>query len=264
MAELVVRSADGTAIFVETAGQGRPLVIVSGALFARQAWRAAVAQLAEQHAPWVIDRRGRGQSADSPSYAPEREIEDVLAVLAAHPGPVDLLGHSSGAILSLQVAARAPGNLARLVVYEPPVFFREPDLIAGDLPERLDALIASGQRAAAVETFLREGPRASQEELRAMRAGRAWAFMTEHLAHTVAYDSRVQRAYTADPAELARITVPTLMLRGGTSPERMRHAASTIAERMPHATLRELPGQEHVAMLSAPALFASAVHEFLT
>src|SRR6187402_34232 len=98
MTERTVQSADGTPIFAEVTGLGRPLVVISGALFARQLWRNVSALLADR-AVCVVDRRGRGNSGDTKSYAPEREVEDVLAVLASFEEPVALLGHSSGAIL---------------------------------------------------------------------------------------------------------------------------------------------------------------------
>jgi pimeloyl-ACP methyl ester carboxylesterase len=264
MAQLLVESTDGTAISCESYGEGRALVILSGALFAAKLWQNVVQRLSTERCVYIVERRGRGKSGDSPTYAPEREVEDVLAVLRAIPGPLDLLGHSSGAILALQVAARQPDKLERLVVYEPPVFFREGELIATDLPERLDALLAEGQREAAVETFFREGPRATESELRAMQAGPAWPQMVAALAHTVPYDSRIQRSFAGDVSELSRVQVPTLVLLGGASPERMRYGAETIAARLPNARLIELEGQEHTAMLSAPAAFAGAVSEFLS
>ena len=263
MAQLSVTSADGTKICSECYGAGRPLVIVSGALFASELWLKVVPLISDQRCAVVVDRRGRGKSESRSAYAPERELEDLLAVLQSFEGPVDLLGHSSGAILALQVAQRAPAHLERLIVYEPPVFFAAPDRISADLPERLEALLADGRPDAAVETFLREGPRVSEAELSGRKAGATWAPMVKSLAHTVPFDSRVQREYSADPAELARIHVPTLMLLGAASPPRMRHAAETIAARLPNATVVELAGQQHVAMLSAPALFASAVNDFL-
>ena len=263
MTQLVVESADGTAISSESYGDGRALVVLSGALFPAERWLNVVRVLAERHCVYLVDRRGRGKSGDTAPYAPEREVEDVLSVLRAVPGPIDLLGHSSGAILALQVAARTPEKLERLVVYEPPVFFAEPDLIVQDLPERLEALLAAGQRELAVETFLREGPRNSEESLRSLKASPTWSAMVNGLGHTVPYDSHVQRGFTADPTLLAQIRIPTLMLVGGSSSKRMQSGALTIAARLPHARLVELPEQQHMAMLQAPALFAAAVQDFL-
>lgn len=264
MAEFLVESLDGTLIFSQSYGEGRPLVILSGALFKSELWQRVVPLLSVQRSVYVVDRRGRGKSGPGKTYAPEREIEDVLAVLSALPSPVDLLGHSSGAILALQAAARGPSNLARLIAYEPPVFFSEPDRILSDLPERLDALLAAALPEAAVEAFFREGPRASERELEQMKSGPAWAEMLKNLAHTVPNDARVQRSFSGDSAELAKVRVPTLMLLGAASPERMRRAAETVAARLPNARLQELSGQQHLAMLTAPALLANAVSNFLS
>jgi pimeloyl-ACP methyl ester carboxylesterase len=263
MTELLAKSADGTKISSEIFGQGRPLVIVSGALFARERWQAVIPLLSVGRSPCVIDRRGRGRSGDGAVYAPDCEVADILAVLAALSDPVDMLGHSSGAILALQVAARVPPNLKRLIAYEPPVFFADSDCIAQDLPERLDALLAGGQTEAAVETFLREGPRLSETELNGLRGSAHWSLLVRTLAHTVPYDARLQRAFTADATELASVTIPTLMLLGSASPERMQSGAKTIAARLPNARTVELAGQQHGAMLSAPALFAAALNDFL-
>jgi len=263
MAELVVTSVDGTQISSERYGAGRALVVVSGALFASELWRRVVPLISEHRCVVVVDRRGRGKSGNGARYRPEQEIDDILAVLASLQGKVDLLGHSSGAILALQVAERMPANLERLIVYEPPLFFDDPDCIASDLPERLDALLSAGQAEAAVETFFREGPRASEAELLGMKGSPAWGQMVKALAHTVPYDSRIQRAFSADPSALERVRIRTLMLVGAASPARMRRAAETIAARLPNASVTELPGQQHVAMLTAPASFADAVNEFL-
>src|SRR4051812_46038884 len=130
MSSLTVTSPDGTRIDSQRYGQGRALVIVSGALFASELWLKVMPLISEQRSVVLVDRRGRGKSETGSRYAPEREIEDLLAVLAELEGPVDLLGHSSGAILALQVAERTPVHLERLILYEPPVFFAAADCIA--------------------------------------------------------------------------------------------------------------------------------------
>ena len=88
--------------------------------------------------------------------------------------------------------------------------------------------------------------------------------MVSTLAHTVPYDSRIQRSFSGDATELGRVQSPTLMLLGGVSPARMRNGAETIVARLPNARLSELEGQEHTAMLLDPAAFAAAVSEFLS
>jgi pimeloyl-ACP methyl ester carboxylesterase len=257
------QSLDGTLISCERYGTGRPLLVISGALFASERWLSVVPLLTSERQVLVLDRRGRGKSGDAPLYAPEREVEDVLSVLSVIDGPVDLLGHSSGAILALQVAARAPENLGQLIAYEPPVFFNAADSIAQDLPERLEGLLAAGHADTAVLTFLREGPRVPERDLLGLQASPFWGQMLAALAHTVPYDARIQRAFSAAPSELLEIENRTLMLIGAASPERMQLGARRVAERLPHVQVRELVGQQHMAMVTAAALFANAVSDFL-
>ncbi|HEX3776391.1 MAG TPA: alpha/beta hydrolase [Polyangiaceae bacterium] len=264
MAELIVRAPDGTKISSESYGQGRPLVIVSGAMFARERWLSVIPLFASERDPYVIDRRGRGRSGDTQPYAPEREIEDIVAVIERIGEPLDLLGHSSGAILALQVAARAPAQLERVIAYEPPIFFKAEDSIVQDLPERLDALLAAGKREAAVETFFREGPRMSDQEIQSLKAAPFWPQLVATLGHTVPYDSRVQRSFKGERSELESIRVPTLMLVGSASSPRMQSGARTIAERLSHAQIAELAEQQHMAHVTAPALFAATVNGFLS
>jgi pimeloyl-ACP methyl ester carboxylesterase len=97
-----------------------------------------------------------------------------------------------------------------------------------------------------------------------MQSGPAWAYMVSTLAHTVAYDSRIQRSFSGEASELARVQIPTLMLLGEASPARMRTGAETIVAHLPHARLSVLEGQQHTAMLLDPAAFAAAVSEFLS
>jgi pimeloyl-ACP methyl ester carboxylesterase len=62
------------------------------------------------------------------------------------------------------------------------------------------------------------------------------------------------------PADrLASITVPTLVLDGGASPEFMRDAAQTAANALPNAQRRTLEGQTHEV---APDVLAPVLIEF--
>ena len=95
--------------------------------------------------PWrvtAMDRRGRGTSGDTAPYDISREFEDVAAVAAslAGDGPVDVFGHSFGAICALGAAREAP--VRRLALYEPP----GPQAAPREWRERVTAMIAAASR----------------------------------------------------------------------------------------------------------------------
>jgi pimeloyl-ACP methyl ester carboxylesterase len=260
----IVRSADGTRIALTGYGDGPPLVVVPGALCDQTAWTACAPLMATGRSVQVIDRRGRGSSGDSPTYEPDREVEDVLAVVAALGPKTDLLGHSSGAILALMAAEHAPEKLRRVVLYEPPLFFDEGDAIPADLPERLEALLADGDEDGALETFLREGPRAQEAEIQDLRSHHAaWPWMLA-LIRTIPYDARIVRDYDMDLRRLGDMRAPTFMLIGSDSPPRVRRASQHVAHALPDVRIEELPGQGHQAQLLAPEVLARAVDRFLT
>src|SRR5262249_9104776 len=89
-----VPSKDGTLIAVECVGSGPTLVIVHGGIGDRSRWRAMFPLLSRRFTVCAMDRRGRGDSGDSPDYSLKKEAEDIAAVVESRPGPVFLLGHS--------------------------------------------------------------------------------------------------------------------------------------------------------------------------
>jgi len=122
-----------------------------------------------------MDRRGRGDSGDRPEYAIEREFEDVATVVNSLDAPVLLLGHSIGAVCALEAAMRTD-MLAGLVLYEAPVRQGESWYPSPDLLERLESLLAIGDREGVIRTFLAEVPRLSPTKskcLRPLRRGQA-------------------------------------------------------------------------------------------
>lgn len=106
--------------------------------------------LSTKFAGYAMDRRGRGASGDSPSYAVEREYEDVAAVMAAAGWPVFLLGHSFGGICALEATLRFEG-VRKLILYEPPVNPPKTEKLAA-----YEAMLQAGKGEEVLESFLRE------------------------------------------------------------------------------------------------------------
>src|ERR1700746_63339 len=82
-----VASADGTPIAIEGAGAGPSLVIVHGGAGDRTRWTPLFPLLASKCRVCAMDRRAHGASGDTLPYGLQKEVDDVVAVVAAQPGP---------------------------------------------------------------------------------------------------------------------------------------------------------------------------------
>jgi pimeloyl-ACP methyl ester carboxylesterase len=249
----VLTSADGTAIAYEYGGRGPALVLVDGALCHRSA-RPLAALLERDFTVYAYDRRGRGESGDTPPGAVDREVEDLRALVAAAGGRAGVYGKSSGAALALRAAAAEPG-VTRLALYEPP-FIAEAGLAeqAAAYSVRLRELLAAGRRGDAVALFMAHAG-VPEPAVAGMRAQPHWSAF-EAIAPTLALDD----AALGDgfvPRDLARrVEVPVLVATGDASPQVLRQAARATAEAMPGAAFRTLEGQTHdvAAEALAPVL----------
>ena len=239
-----VRSADGTPIAFDRAGDGPALILVAGALCDRASNDPLAAALAPHFTVYSYDRRGRGASGNTPPYSTGKEIEDFAAVLGAAGGAALVYGHSSGAALTLEAAARGLA-ITRLAVYEPPYVMTE-ELSAARvaLAAAVGQLISAGRRSDAVERFLTSATDLRPDVVAMLRASRRWPPM-EALADTLPYDFAVMDGGAIPAARLARISVPTLFLDGAASPGWARESVRAAASMVPGARHVSIERQDH-------------------
>jgi pimeloyl-ACP methyl ester carboxylesterase len=252
-----VISLDGTPIAYRRSGHGPPLVLVHGTAADHTVW-AQVTPLFERHfSVYAMDRRGRGQSGDAPDYAMEREFDDVATVVEAIGKPVHLLGHSYGALCALE-AARCLPTLRTLILYEPPL----PAIFPEGVIARTQAHVDAGDRAGAVLLFMREVPRLPQDVLAELPSVPEWPALLA-AAHTLPREMRSNEPYVFVPRRFRSVQVPSLLLSGSDSPPFLRASVEAAGEALPHSWIVTMLGQQHMAMVTAPHLFARAVLQFL-
>jgi pimeloyl-ACP methyl ester carboxylesterase len=253
---------DGTRIAYQRAGDGPPLVLVHGTADTHTLWSALLPTLAERFTVYALDRRGRGGSDayDAATYAIDDEFADVAAVVDAVGEPTHLLGHSYGALCSLEAALRTD-NLRTLVLYEPPILIGEP-FVGPEAVTRLEALLAAGDREGVLLTFAREFAQLPEEAIAAFRAMPEWPASVE-TAPTIVAEVRAVRDYRFDPARFRELTTPTLLLLGSESPPYLQTATEAVAAALPQDRLTILAGQGHLAMYTAPDRFLEEVVGFL-
>ncbi len=214
-----VTSRDGTSIAFERVGTGPAVILVDAAGNFRGF--SPMPQLAEalsqRFTVFTYDRRRKGASTDTLPYAVDREIDDLQALIDLAGGSAFVHGFSSGAILGLLAAEHGIG-IAKVSLLEPPLRVEvtppPPSGISGEVAK----LIITGRRGQAYERWL-NGIGVPAEMIAGMRE--------------------------SPPDRLAAISTPALVVASEGSDDRLRNWAQGVAEALPNASARLLPGTWH-------------------
>ncbi len=213
-------------------GSGPPLVLLHGNGETHRVFDRMVPLLSARHRLVGLDSRGGGGSprGDGPLTIAQMadDVDDALDALGLQ--GVDLLGFSDGGNIALALALRHPGRIGRLVVVGANLF-----------PAGLRASSIVPMRLAHRAAGLVDHPRA--------RA------LAERLS-LMTQDPRI------DPADLAAVEVPTLVVAGRYDVVRPEHTR-LIAGSLPDARLRTVPRAGHMLPLARPRSLARLVEDFL-
>lgn len=244
-----VISKDGTSIVFDRVGQGPAVILVDGAFCYRGFGPSEpLARLLKQNfTVYTYDRRGRGNSSDTPPYAVEREIEDIDALIKEAGGSAYVYGISSGAVLSIEAAAHLKG-IKKLALYEPPFII---DNSHASLPDnylqQLNEMLASDRRDDVVKLFLKSVG-TPDIFISIMRLMPTWSKLRT-VAHTYPYDITIvkdyQRGKPLTTQQWNSVKIPMIFLTGGKSPTWMQNSMSALTNAFPKAQHQTLKGQTH-------------------
>lgn len=255
-----VTSRDGTRIAFERAGNGHPIIFITGAFNDHTRCAELAQELEADHTVITYDRRARGESGDSKPYAIEREVEDLVALIAEAGGSAAVFGYSSGAVLALKAAADGAA-ITHLALYDTPFRLAESaDATPTDLPTRLAHLVEQGRNGEAVTLFQTEGIGLPVDVVAQIRQSPMWPAL-EAMAQSTVYDATITTTFATPTAEMMAVNMPTLILTGIETWPHLRQVAGVLARHMPHATYRELPGGQNHDIPAAAT--ATAVRELL-
>jgi pimeloyl-ACP methyl ester carboxylesterase len=265
---LTVTSSDGSTIAFEKTGSGPAVIVIGGAFNTRQSAANIAAVLAAHFSVYSYDRRGRGGSSDNSAATSadghtgantgtaspvELELDDLAAVIDAAGGSAALYGHSSGAILALEAAARGL-SVTQVAAFEPPLV---PAANIGTMDQwRADmrAAVDADDRERAAKLFM-QGTGADQATIDGMSQLPWWPGMLS-IAHTLPYDLALLGDGSVPAERYAAITAPTLVLYGTDSFPWAADVATRVSAAIPDAKTVAIQGQTHDvdAATIAPAL----------
>lgn len=257
-----INSRDGTPIAYYRSGVGPPLILVPGAGAASPTAWPAFSALAEKFTVVAVDRRGHGMSGDNPTYAIEREFEDIAAVIDSLEEPANVLGHSYGGICTLE-AGLLTRNFHKLILYEPlSIALPGKPVYPEGFLDRLEAMLDAGDHEGVLEMHYREIAGMGPEEIEQFRSSPVWQERVA-TANTLPRELRADAQYRFDSQRFKNLHIPTLLLTGSDSRAFEKKGIEMLAAALPNSQVSVMKRQDHVAMYSAPELFLREVHKFL-
>lgn len=254
-----ITSPDGTTLSARCRGQGVPIVCVHGTVDGIGGFSLLELELAEDHAVWVYDRRGRGGSRDTAPYSLDREVEDLHAVVAAAGDVPHVVGHSLGAVIALR-AALAGMPVRSLVLYEPPLNVGH--LTADDV-ETIRSRVEGGDLAGALRSMAVGLAGATEEEAAvALAVPPVRKQLFDGLRSTPRELEALRTATWPDEQRPFR-GVPTLLLRGERTSKPIYPTEEQMSAWVQGAEVEVLPGQDHLATTFGPHDLATRILRFV-
>ncbi|MCU0911777.1 MAG: alpha/beta hydrolase [Rhodobacteraceae bacterium] len=255
---------DGTRTFWQSWGTGRRAVAVHCSLAHSGAWEGVALNLSDVLHLHAFDIPGHGRSGD---WDPARDIMDqTVAVAMGLIGevPVDLIGHSFGAVACLRVAVERPDLVRSLVLFEP-VFFAAAaadgfNTAAPFLPFA-EAMVKGDTDAAARLFTGLWGAGERWEDLPARQ--RAALAARIHLIPAANPALHGDNAGLLAPGRLDRAAMPVLLLEGSDSLPVIPAINAGLARRLPDARRETIPGAGHMGPVTHPAAVAGAIRRHL-
>ncbi|MGI5164487.1 alpha/beta fold hydrolase [Spirillospora sp. CA-253888] len=249
----------GATLYYETRGTGPVLLLICGGIMDAAGYSALADRLADRFTVVTYDRRGNSRSPLAGPDEPQRigtHADDAHRLLAAVTDePAYVFGNSSGALIALDLAARHPGQVRRVIAHEPPAFEMLPDAehwrtIVGQIREAYETAGAG----AAMHVFgtsmgmADEEPQGEPHPDVLEMMGRMERNMDFFIGHEVPPFS----GYVPDLDALA--SAPVVLAAGETSKDEPPHRATlAIAERL---------GAEPVLLPGGHGGFGSCTDDF--
>lgn len=252
---------DGGQLYVESKGQGPPVVLIHGGQLDRRMWDREFDALADRYHVIRYDVRGFGRSPAG-SDTSFRSSDDLAALLDSLGLPrTSIIGLSLGGRIAIDFAIAHPERVDRLVLLAPGVSgypWSSGDTAAG---RAMDRAIAAGDTVAITDLWLRTkfmtpamANAAIAPRVRELSLANSGAFVRARMGREL-----------EPPAwqRLRELRVPTLVVVGTSDDPDIITIVDSIAAQAPHAHKLVVPGAGHMLNMERPAEILQAIRDFL-
>jgi 3-oxoadipate enol-lactonase len=260
VARTSVVNVDGTRVAYRLHGQGPAVVLVSGTAALDVHWGPVIAELGKQRTVISLDYSGSGDTTDDGSPLCLRKLARQVREVAGAAGAdrFDLVGHSLGAAIAIELAAASPDLVRSLIVVAGFSWGAEPrlklqfelwlDLLRTNREAFLKLLLLSGLTPTFVSML---GTSAIEDMIKAYMPVANWEGIARQVELDLAVDIRRQAG---------SVTSPTLVIN--CAHDQIVTQTSELAAKIPGSTYRQISAG-HLAYFEGAEEFLSLAAEFL-
>lgn len=243
-------------------GRGEPLIILHGLFGMLDNWQTIANRLQDYFLVILVDLRNHGRSPHTNTHSYAEMAEDVVHLLDKEGiSAVNVLGHSMGGKVAMQMAFDFPERVRKLIVVD-----IGPKAYPAGHDEIFDALKAVNlsevnYRADAEKILLEKIANYGVRQFLLKNLQRngdgsySWKF---NLAVLYQEYMQIRGAVTGDAAE-----IPTLFIRGGDSDYISNADWEEIFKLFPQARLETIPNAGHWVHAEQPDALYGVVKQFL-
>jgi pimeloyl-ACP methyl ester carboxylesterase len=240
---------DGTRIYYETYGTGKPLVLLHGGLYGEIGeYENLIPVLSKNFMVIAIATRGHTKSEiGHQPYTYELMSEDAYTVIRhVTKDSVTLIGFSDGAVIALDLTIRHPDLVKKLV-------FAGGNVSAASYrPGEMDEL--KNLTGASLE---RDAPDFVRERKKLMPEPERWGEFVDLLKHAWINQT------TVPPDQIKSIKCPVLVTAGDRDRYNPIESFVSIYKLLPLAQLAIIPNSDHIIFYRQPALMETMVMGFV-
>lgn len=264
----MITQAQGTVEYQEN-GHGQAIVFVPGSFSTGASWRNISTPLSERYRTITTSLPGYGKTQERRGFESlhlEDEMDVLEAVLNRAAAPVHMVAHSFGAWVAIALAMRRAPRLLSLTLLEPTAFnlldLGEEFALSQEVHAMSDIYMTewnNGQPQAVrhvIDFYGGAGtfdgyPPAVQEKLMSQTA-------------TNVLDWKTGYATSFKLADLAVVTVPTLVIYGSASNRAMQRSNQLLVDHLPRAQLITLDGANHFMIGTHAPELTNAIEQHLS
>jgi pimeloyl-ACP methyl ester carboxylesterase len=259
-------NANGARLYYEEHGSGpQSIVFAHGLFWSGRMFDAQVAALSDRFRCVTFDFRGQGQSeVTRAGYDMDTLTDDAAALIQSLDcAPCHFAGLSMGGFIAMRLGGRQPELLRSLILLETSADPEPPENVT------------SFRRGVQITRVL--GPAAVASRIMPVMFGRTFMADPARAAERAEWQQRLSAnhrvgIYRASMAvcdrsgiydEIARISLPTLVIVGDEDTATRPDRAKRIVERIPGAKLVTIPHAGHTSTVEQPAAVNDAMQAFL-